>query len=345
MKIALIGNGFEKNIGQGIEKYCGYLAEGIATEENKLEKIKLSLYKNPFATLFESFGGNFFKTIGKKADIYHFTVPEMAFPCIFKRPSVVTVYDVIPFVLTNERKKSYNFYFKIAMEFVKKADRLIAISKSTKRDLIKYLKIPGEKISLIYVDHKIFFPTKKKKNKKFTVGFLGGLVKRKNTKILLDVADILRDQNIFFKIGGKGAGLEELKKMKENKKLKNVEFLGFIPDKNLNNFYNSLDLFIAPTTYDGFCMPGLEAMACGCPILVSNTGALPEVAGNAGITVNPNNSIEITRAILNVKNNPYLKKKMSENGIRHAQKFSWEKCVKKTLKVYKKLKMNYPYRE
>lgn len=342
MQIALISQSFRKDSGQGIEKYCGYLLEKIPRKQNIVNKIKLRESKNPLVILFESFLGSVAKILGEKANVYHFTTTEMAFACVLKRPSVVTVYDLIPYILKNERKRSYNLYFKIVMNFVKRANHLIVISESTKEDLIKYLKVPENKISLVYmgVDHNLYYPIKHKKNKNFTVGFLGGLVKRKNARILLEVAEILKGENIVFKIGGKGQGFVELKKQKEKRNLKNVEFLGFIPDDELNQFYNSLDLFIVPAIYDGFSMPGLEAMACGCPIIVSNTSALPEVAGNAGITVNPFDSNDIASKILNIKNSPKLVSDMKRKSLQHSKKFTWEKCAAKTFDVYKKVTKN-----
>jgi glycosyltransferase involved in cell wall biosynthesis len=341
MKISLIGQDFNKDSGQGISRYCNELYERLK-KYCTVQKIEVGTSKNPFKVLFKNLLLSSYKLFKNKSDIYHFLSPEISLSCLLKRPSIITIYDIIPLILKDERKKSYNFFFRIMLGLAKRANHIIVISKSTREDLIKYLKIPEEKISLIYlgVDSDIFFPVKRKKNEKFTIGFLGGLSKRKNAKILLAVAELLKEENIIFKIGGKIGAFDELKKMKENKKLDNVTFAGFIPDKELNKFYNSLDLFIAPTIYDGFCMPGLEAMSCGCPIITSNAGALPEVAGDAGITINPLDAKEIAENILKIKNNPFLAEKMKMKSIKHANQFRWEKCVKETLDVYKKVLAN-----
>lgn len=343
MKINLISTSFNKNSGQGILRYCGELNENLK-KSNVIKQTEIGESKNPFIILFNNLFVSSYKLLKNKSEIYHFLIPESALACILKKPSVVTIYDLIPFILKGERKKSYNLFFRIILNVAKKADHIIAISKSTKKDIIQYLKVPEEKVSLVYlgVDHHTFFPLKKEKNEKFTIGFVGGLSKRKNAKTLLKVAEILKRENIIFNVGGKIGEFDELKKMKEEKKLKKVNFIGFIPDKELNKFYNSLDIFIAPTTYDGFCMPGLEAMACGCPIITSNTGALPEVAGNAGITINPLDADEIAKSILKIKNNPRLIQEMRKKSIEHAKKFTWEKCAKETLEVYNKvLKKKY----
>jgi len=276
MKILLVGNSFNKSIGQGVDKYCGYLLEGLS-ESGKVKKVELKRSKNPLRTILINIFGSFFKTFGKKAEVYHFTILDISFPVLFKSPSIITVYDLIPLILKKERKKLFNYYFKFMCFFVRRANHIISISESTKKDLIKYLKIPEKKISVIYpgVDHKVFFPLKQRKNGNFIVGFLGGLVNRKNPKILLKIAELVKNEKIIFKIGGKGKELKELKEIQERRGLKNIQFVGFVPENKLNKFYNSLDLFISPTIYDGFCMPGLEAMACGIPIITSNTSALP----------------------------------------------------------------------
>lgn len=341
--VFLIGGNFKKDAGQGIEKYCTYLSEFLQKKYVDIDCIELGSQKNSLKILFNGLFIIFLKTFFKKSHIYHFTTPEAVWPCILKRPSIVTIYDLIPYILKKERKNAYNFYFKVMMNFAKRADHIIVISESTKKDVIKLLKVHPNKISRIYlgVDHNQFYPVKnKKRNKTFVAGFLGGLAKRKNAKILLEVAEILKNEKIKFKIGGKGSGFKELEEIRNRKGLSNVEFLGFIPDNQLNKFYNSLDLFIAPTTYDGFCMPGLEAMASGCPIIVSHRGALPEVSGNAGILINPHNAMEIAKNILKIKKNRKLQIEMSKKGVQHAKKFTWDKCANETIKVYKKVMGN-----
>jgi len=339
MKIALIGEDFEKDAGQGVYKYGGYLLEGIIKNKHKIQKIKLKKSKNPVITVFESFLGSVFKILGKKADIYHFITPDMISACILKRPSIATVYDLIPFILKNERKKSYNVYFKIVTKFLKRANHFIVISKSTKKDLMKYLKVPEEKISLIYlgVDHKIFYPIKKKKNKKFVIGYLGGLGKRKNIEYMLHVAKKIGNKNdIIFKIAGKGPDLNRLIKIKNRLKLKNTEFVGFIPENKLNEFYNSLDLFIFPSYYEGFGLPILEAMACGIPVIASNKGSLPEIMGGAGILINPHEPKEAIVKIKKIVKNGKLQEKLGMRGIKRAKNFDWDKTTKETLKLYEK---------
>jgi len=339
MKIALIGQSFDKNSGQGIYKFSSYLYENLKKINKNTNKIEIGISKSSSRTIFNNIFMSFFKTIKTKYDVYHFMMPEIALPCIFKKPSVVTVHDLIPLIIKSERKSSFNFYFKFMMKMAKRASHFIANSKSTKNDLIGLLKIPERKISVTYlgVDHKKFFPLKKKKHKKFIIGYVGGLGKRKNVEMLLKVAKKLENENVLIKIAGKGPQLNKLTRIKNQLNLKNVEFVGFIPENELNEFYNSLDLFIFPSLYEGFGLPVLEAMACGVPIIASNTSSLPEIVGGAGILVDPNGTDEIAEAVERVMKDSSLREKMAKRGLERAKTFSWEKTAKETLKVYERI--------
>jgi len=335
-QISIIGNGFEKDIGQGVNKCCGYLYDGLKSNNN-INKVEIPSDESKSSMFYWSSLGVFKKTFMLKSSLYHYTIPNMAWTSIIKRPSIVTFYDVIPLILKNERKLSYNLYFKFMAWFSKRANHIIAISESTKQDLIRLLNVPKERITVIYpgVDHKIFYPKETQKNKRFTVGFLGGLVKRKNAGILLDVARLLPE--IDFKIGGSGLGFMELMKKRDRMNLKNVKLMGFIPNEELNNFYNSLDVFIAPTIYDGFCMPGLEAMSAGTPVILSDRSAHLEVVGKAGTTINPKSVIEIVETILKIKDDDDIQIKMGKECLEHSMNFSWEKNIKETYELYERI--------
>lgn len=338
MTIALIGQSFDKSSGQGVYGFSSYLYKHLKKIHKDVEAIKVGTSKNSFITLFNNVFVSFYKIVGNKSHIYHFMMPEIAFPCIFKRPSIVTIHDLIPLII-DERKKSFNLYFKLMMKSVVKADHLIAVSKSTRDDLVKVLKVPKEKISVIYegINHKKFFPKKKRKNKIFTIGYLGGLGKRKNVDYILKVAkDFGNDKKILFKIAGRGAELNRLIKLKEGLNLKNVEFVGFVSEGILNDFYNSLDLFIFPSHYEGFGLPVTEAMACGIPIMVSNVSSLIELAKNTGILIDPKKPGDAVKEIKKLMKNSSLQKKLKTKSIKKSKEFDWDKTARKTFKIYEK---------
>ncbi len=341
MKITLIGQNFNENSGQGVYEYSNYLYENLKKLNDNIKKVETGFSKNPIITLWKNIFVSFYKTLKTKSDIYHFMMPEVSFACLFKRPSVVTIHDLIPLIIKNERKKSFNLYFKLMMKITLRANHLIAVSNSTKKDLIRFFNVPENKISVIYegVDHKKFYPIKnKRKNKKFVVGYVGGLGKRKNVEYILNIAkEFKNNKNVLFKIVGKGPDLNRLVKLKREMNLDNVEFVGFIPEDKLNKFYNSLDLFIFPSYYEGFGLPVLEAMVCGIPVMVSNVSSLLEIVNDAEILINPKKSEEAVEKIKEIIKNKKLQRKLTQKSIKRAKDFNWDKTAKETVKIYETL--------
>jgi glycosyltransferase involved in cell wall biosynthesis len=125
--------------------------------------------------------------------------------------------------------------------------------------------------------------------------------------------------------------LEEIQKLNLQD---DVIFPGYVPDDDLVKFYNAADLLVYPSLYEGFGLPPLEAMACGTPVITSNTSSLPEVVGDAGIMVDPVDIDALTESIYQVLNNPNLQEDMQKNGLERSKIFTWEKTAKETWKIY-----------
>lgn len=314
MKINLIGQSFDKNSGQGIYEYSGELL-------NELKKTEYSI------------------SINLNGDVNHVQQPELIWRALFKKNVITTIHDIIPIVY-GERKFLFRVFFYLSILVTcLKSKKIIVDSASTKKDLIRYFPSIKNKIRVIYlgVDFKKFYPIGKKLNKKFIIGYIGGLGKRKNVEFLLHVAKKLEKENILFKIAGKGPCLKKLLELKKKLNLKNVEFSGFIPDENLNEFYNGLDIFIFPSFYEGFGLPVLEAMACGVPVITSNKSSLPEIVGKAAILINPNNMLKIKQAIETVIHDKKLQKEMKRKSLAQASRFSWGKTATEYLKIMKNM--------
>jgi glycosyltransferase involved in cell wall biosynthesis len=118
---------------------------------------------------------------------------------------------------------------------------------------------------------------------------------------------------------------------------KDMEFQGIITEKKLREFYNLADVFVFPSFYEGFGLPPLEAMACGCPVITSNAASLPEVVDNAGIMVDPLNIDGLAEAIYNVLTNDGLREDMIKKGLERAKMFTWERTARETYKVYEEV--------
>jgi len=142
-------------------------------------------------------------------------------------------------------------------------------------------------------------------------------------------------------IGSLGYGSEEILKTVEELGLsKHVIFLGYVPDQDLIKFYNTADLFVFPSLYEGFGLPPLEAMACGCPVITSNTSSLPEVVGNAGFTLDPVDYDSFAEAMYQILTSETLKNEMRDKSLERAKMFTWDKTASETWKVYEQVFIN-----
>lgn len=224
----------------------------------------------------------------------------------------------------------------------KYADRIIAVSGSTKKDLVNY-GIPEGKISVIYeAPNRIFKPLKDLKQlraikakyhlKTRYLLSVGTQEPRKNLKRLIKAYLNLNLTDTPLVIVGKfGWG-------DKTDPPPNVKLLGFVPDEDLVGLYSAAQAFIYPSLYEGFGFPVIEAMACGCPVVTSNCSSLPEISGQAALYVNPLSVTDISHA-LKLANELGSEKRQSliQAGFAQARQFSWEKTAKETLKLYQEV--------
>ncbi len=315
MEINLIGKNFDINSGQGIYKYSGELL-------NLLKRKKYEV------------------RINQNGVINHVQQPELIWGSLFKKNLVTTIHDIIPLVY-GERKFLFRifFYFSCLLSCIK-SKRVIVVSESTKKDVIRWFPFVKHKIKVIYegIDSHKFYSDKKSIHKKFIIGYIGGLGKRKNIEFILRLAkEFQNNKKVLFKIAGKGPELDRLLKLKEKMRLNNVNFVGFIPEEKLNKFYNSLDIFIFPSLYEGFGLPVLEAMACGIPTIVSNNSSLPEIVRDSGILINSKDTQRLSKIIINLIKNKKRLKEFSKKAIKISKEFNWNKTMDGTIKVYEEV--------
>lgn len=281
-----------------------------------------------------------------QADVYHaeYVGAGSALVHAKKRPCVVSIHDVIPFSDRAEGVKPGSFSSRIGQwmyfrwfQTMSKADALIMMSQHAKKEAILLTGIPPEKLHVVYngVDCERFYPLKKKrKSEKIHIGYLGGLDGRKNVGLLVDAFRELQNQyeHIELHVGGTGRNLDVFRSMK----IPHSFFHGFIPDDRLNEFYNSLDIFVLPSLKEGFGNMALEAMAAGVPVVATKRTSLPEVVGDAGLLAEPTVAAmaeKITRLI----DNENLRKKLSRAGRERALTMTWQVCAKNTAKVYEQV--------
>ena len=280
--------------------------------------------------------------------------------------SVVVIHDLIPWLLPNLVLSSDPFlYFrqKIYLKLQEKAilrsaKKILTVSKASREDIIKVLNVDPDRIEVTYEGVEETFKPVKDKDisdkvaKRYNlpdnyIFYVGGLDERKNLLRLIHAfAKIAEKYEIFLVIGGKtdNSDLEgrnsflDLKKEVERLGLGPlVNFTGFIEDSDLPAVYSRAKLFVYPSYYEGFGLPPLEAMACGVPVIVSNSSSLLEICADAALLVDPYKTEEFYSAIDILLKDNNLRGEYIKKGFINAGRFKWRDVAEKTLKVLKSI--------
>jgi glycosyltransferase involved in cell wall biosynthesis len=287
------------------------------------------------------------------ADIYHgldFGLP----PLTGKARKVVTVYDLAFLQHPETTVLSLAAYLnKVVPESVAAADVVAAISYATKQALIEHYSTPPEKITVIpcgiaphfqrIVDPVLLEATRHKFDLvRPIVLSVGTLEPRKNhlglIKAFYEVQQNKKNSAQLAIAGGKGWLYEEtLRTVRELKLEDRVRFLGRVSDLELITLYSLADVFAFPSFFEGFGIPPLEAMACGAPVITSNTSSLPEVTDDAAIQVDPHDIHALANAISRLLEDEQLREDLRQKGYLQAQKYTWSNAAHKMLSVYQKL--------
>lgn len=222
---------------------------------------------------------------------------------------------------------------------VRRARRVLTISESTRGDILRHYRVKPGKVVVAYPGLKPYPEMKEKKTSLGKYGvegdfilYVGTLQPRKNITRLIESIPHLKDQSLKLVVVGKKGWLydEILSKAKSLGLQERVIFTGFVPDEDLPAFYKKARCFVLVSLYEGFGLPALEAMHYGCPVVVSDVSSLPEVAGEAGILVDPQKPEAIAGGIEKAIGN---RAELVKKGKIQAEKFSWEKCARETLAV------------
>ena len=266
-------------------------------------------------------------------DLLHPTFFDPYFLKNLKKPYVITVHDLIEFKFKDQYKN--NSKIPEMEKIIKNANRIISISENTKKDLIDIMNINPDKIDVIY--HGFNRPIFKSKSNSYGryilfVGYRGGY---KNFLTLAKVFSnlIKRDDNLRLICVGQPFLKEEIEELINLNILEKTLVLG-VNENELNELYSNALAFVYPTLYEGFGMSILEAFANNCPVCLSNSSSLPEVAGNAGVYFDPTDPESITNAIEKVIYDEEFSKKLKNAGNLQLNHFSWKKCALETTTAY-----------
>jgi hypothetical protein len=223
-------------------------------------------------------------------------------------------------------------------EIIMKANRIIAISEYTKKDIIEILKINPEKIDVIYhgtslrasQEHNLSLP------KKYIL-FVGDRTFYKNFQLLLEAFSIVhqKNQDLHLVCTGKPFSDSELQQISNLKIASNTRQIT-INDKDMSELYSRALLFVFPSYYEGFGIPILEAYACNCPVALSDATCFPEIAGNAGAFFDPHSITSIADTITEIIGDENKRTKLIQAGQERLKLYSWEKAARETENVYLK---------
>lgn len=291
-------------------------------------------------------------------DIIHYPYFEPFFltlPLFSKNKTVVTIHDLTPLVFPDHFKSGLkgNLRWRIQKLALKNASAIITDSESSKKDIIKYVDVDSAKVKVVYLAAGSGFKKleagswKQEIKEKYNLPdyfalYVGDATWNKNLPRLIEstikanvplvmVGKALADEVVDSQNPWNSDLVKAHRLAAENK---NILRLGFVSNQDLIRLYNLATVFIMPSIYEGFGLPALEAMSCGCPVITSKGGSLKEVVGEAGKFVDPNDANSIAMGIGEVFNNTELQKVLSQKGLVQAKKFAWKKTVEQTMEIY-----------
>jgi len=285
-------------------------------------------------------------------DVIHF--PASVSSLFFFSPSVLTLHDLTPLIYPGFVPSVLRYYWKLTYKLsARRANFIIAVSHTVKKDIIKLLDIDPEKIEVVYHGNNPWIQKTKDKggrvfdaqNNKSSFPYIlwvGKIYTHKNlTRLLYAYNKLIKTKNIKHRLilcGMKGWGYSSFLKVLQELNLQDkVIFKGYVADNELKLIYTNASLFAFPSLSEGFGLPILEAMSCGTPVVTSNYGAMAEIAGDAALLVNPYNINEIAEAMYSVLTDENLRKDLIRKGLKRVKEFSWKKTARETLEVYKRV--------
>jgi glycosyltransferase involved in cell wall biosynthesis len=320
---------------------------------------EIAVYHRPDTDWMDQFAFYFFlRTI--HADLVH--LPLNLVPLLMPKPYVVTIHDMGSLLFGNRTQVRSNYRMFLFRRGLLRAERVIAVSTATRRDVENVLGIPSSRIRQIYDAPDPHFLRPPDNGKQSTerqqtleryqidypfLLYAGAVRPQKNVPRLVEAFAVLRgdlEQHPVYKdlrliiIGDEITKYPALRRAVIKTRVeKLVRFLGFVPFDTLRVFFEAASAFVFPSLHEGFGLPPLEAMACGTPVVTSNVSSLPEVAGNAAMLVNPENVFDIARGIREVLLDDGLRADLIRRGHEQVRRFSWATAARQVLEIYQEV--------
>jgi glycosyltransferase involved in cell wall biosynthesis len=293
----------------------------------------------------------------ERCDLVH--VPNLSsMPQSLPCPYVVTVHDLLDYMYRAGKGSAGRrlLHFHLTKRVLTRAARVFAVSRFTKNDIERLFGISSDKIEVVYnaIDDRFRLGHAAAKDSETIAGryqvnypfllYAGRISPHKNVVRIIEAFSALKaelekdgrfpDLKLII-IGDNLSSHPDLRRTVIKSGVQNdVRFLGFVPIEVLRIFYDTAQVFVFPSLYEGFGLPPLEAMAHGTPVVTSNTSSLPEVVGNAAVLVNPENVFEIMRALHRVLLDQSLREHLRQRGYEQIRLYSWDASANRVLQVY-----------
>jgi glycosyltransferase involved in cell wall biosynthesis len=260
----------------------------------------------------------------------------------------MTIHDLNHLKFPEYYSRFHKYYYKyIVKTSALKCEKILTVSNFSKSEIVEWLQCDKDKVVVTYngvddkfkvIDDKDELDRVKQKYDlpdKFVL-YIGNLKPHKNVETLVKA---MKDVDNDIKLIINGKPNESLTKIMNELNINNrIQFIGYVEDDDLPIMYNFAKIFVFPSLYEGFGLPPLEAMKCGCPVISTKTSSLPEVVGKEGMLISPHITKEWSNGIGLVLNDKILYSNMKACGLIQANKFTWEETIKKTLNVYRAIK-------
>jgi glycosyltransferase involved in cell wall biosynthesis len=369
MKIAIDASRINILKKTGTEYYSFEIIKNLLLIDSSKKNQYILYSRRPISKLLSEFSGDGFinkiislprlwtqiglawKMLKDKPDILF--IPAHTIPWIHPKKTVAVIhgleYEYFPEAYSFFEKFHLRLTTKLALKWAKK---IIVPSQSTKKDLIKFYQADPKQIKVIYhgfashqpacnafgIANAGRLPAVSYQPANKYILFIGRLERRKNLARLIQSFNFIKEKykipHQLILTGKKGFGFKEIKNVVENSPYKNdIVLKDYVSEKEKKDLLKKADIFAFVSLYEGFGFPILEAMEAGVPVVASNNSSLSEIAGNAALLVNPQNTEEISQAIYKIINDDSLRKSLIEKGKENVKRFNWQKCAKKTLRI------------
>lgn len=370
MKIAIDARGAYLYKGTGIGTYTNNLitnmininnynkfllfCSGTINENFNKNNTEIILSSGRHGTFYEKY---YFPSTVKNSnvDLYHIPQNGIGINYDMKFPTVVTIHDLIPYLMPETVGKGYlEKFLKDMPNIISNSAGIITVSEYSKKDILKFFSFyPEEKIYVTpLAANSKFKPLDKAKSKLFVnktynintpyILYIGGFSSRKNALGLINAfkncyKSLKTPYTLLLGGSLKDEGEKLLNYVKNNNLSDKIIFTGYLEEDVLPILYSGCDAFVYPSLYEGFGLPPLEAMSCKAPVITSNITSIPEVTGDASILINPYDDVQLENALVKLLNDKTLQNDLSKRGYEKSRNFTWEKTAQKTLNAYESI--------